>query len=109
MRIAEIVGSYLNDEFVHVAPNNALMQQIATAFTPSGQVKAHWDAPGFGGEQEPEPVRMVPSSVVVPTSASAGEAQAVPKSRLLPTGGSFQTARAVGPDSALGSRDSRWR
>lgn len=117
MKIAEVVGSYLHDELTRGTPSAAVMQQIAAAFTPSGRVKAQWDAPGFAGEQEPEPRRVKPvtSTAVVPSSAMAGEVQpvdnmnAVPRSGLVHPGDAFQRARTVAPNSALRSGGNRWR
>jgi len=110
MKIAEVVGSYLDDEMARATPNAAVMQKIAAAFTPSGRVKAHWDAPGFGGEQEPEPrpVRPVTSTAVLPSVARASEVQSVDNMNAVPRSGLVHPdAQAVASNSALGSRDSR--
>src|SRR5690348_13249298 len=95
MKIAEIVGSYIDDELARIAPSAALMQHIAAAFTPSGKVKAHWDAAGFGGEVESSPVprqvRTTPHDDAIPSGAvaglaSAGEVQPVDKMHVEPVG-----------------------
>lgn len=118
MKIAEVIASsYIDDEVTRATPSTALMQQIAAAFTPSGRVKAHWDSPGFDGEHEPEPraVGPVASTAVLTSAARASEVQPVDnmntmsRSGLVHPGETFQNARAVASNSALGSRDSRWR
>ena len=75
MKIAEVVRSDLDNGFT-TAPSAALMQKIAAAFTPSGQVKAHWDAAGPGGQQNlsagETPVSAVRSTDVAPSGLVAG-------------------------------------
>lgn len=125
MRIVEIVGPHLDDGFVSVAPSSALMQRLAAAFTPTGQVKAHWNAATLGGEQDdpqpdPNPVRTVPGMTVVPSGSVAGPASAEvvqpvdnthvePRSGLARSGDGFKSARTVVPGSALRSPGEWWR
>ena len=75
MKIAEVVGSDLNDGLT-TAPSAALMHKIAAAFTVSGQVKAHWDAAGLGGQQNlsagKTPVSAVRSTDVAPSGPVVG-------------------------------------
>jgi hypothetical protein len=75
MKIAEVVGPDLEYDFT-TDPSAALMQKIASAFTAGGQVKAHWDAAGLGGQQNfsagETPVSTVRSTDVAPSGPVAG-------------------------------------
>jgi hypothetical protein len=91
MKIAEVVGSGLDNGFTN-ARSAALMQKIAAAFTPSGQVKAHWDAAGLGGQQAARETRAVRSTDIAPSSpvdglASTGGVQPVHDMNVEPRSG----------------------